>query len=63
MKLDLDIKPETIHVAMVMDGNGRWGLKHHNSRNKGHKEGINTIEKIINVSLQKKISFLTLVIL
>ena len=48
------------HVAIIMDGNGRWGLKHHNSRNKGHRAGINTIEKIINVSLKKKISFLTL---
>ena len=34
------------HVAIIMDGNGRWGIKHKNSRNLGHKEGIKTVEKI-----------------
>ncbi len=48
------------HVAIIMDGNGRWGLKYHNSRNKGHKEGLRTVEKIIKFSIQKKISHLTL---
>ena len=43
-----------------MDGNGRWGLKHFNSRNKGHKAGLKTVEKIIKISLKKKISYLTL---
>ena len=36
------------HVAIIMDGNGRWGLKHKNSRNAGHKAGLKTVEKIIN---------------
>ena len=48
------------HVAIIMDGNGRWGLKHFNSRNKGHKAGLTTVEKIIKVSIKKKISYLTL---
>ena len=48
------------HVAIIMDGNGRWGLKNHNSRNKGHKAGLFTVEKIIKISLEKKIQFLTL---
>jgi len=48
------------HVAIIMDGNGRWGLKHYNSRNKGHTEGLKVVEKIIAVSLKKKISYLTL---
>ena len=48
------------HVAIIMDGNGRWGLEHYNSRNKGHREGINVIEKIIESSIKKKISYLTL---
>ena len=48
------------HVAIIMDGNGRWGLKHYNSRNKGHRAGLNTVEKIINLTLKKKIKFLTL---
>ena len=48
------------HVAIIMDGNGRWGLKHHKSRNKGHREGINTVEKIVKTTIKKKISYLTL---
>ena len=48
------------HVAIIMDGNGRWGLKNKNSRNAGHKEGLNTIEKIIKETIKYKIKFLTL---
>ena len=48
------------HVAIIMDGNGRWGLKNKNSRNAGHKAGLKTVEKIIKVSLKNKIKFLTL---
>ena len=48
------------HVAIIMDGNGRWGLKYKNSRNAGHKAGLKTVEKIIKVSLKKNIKFLTL---
>ena len=48
------------HVAIIMDGNGRWGLKHHNSRNKGHKAGLDTIEKIIEETIKQKINYLTL---
>ena len=48
------------HVAIIMDGNGRWGLKHKNSRNLGHREGVNTVEKIIKESLRFKIKYLTL---
>ena len=48
------------HVAIIMDGNGRWGLKHKNSRNAGHKAGLNTVEKIIKETIKNKIQFLTL---
>ena len=48
------------HVAIIMDGNGRWGLKYKNSRNAGHKAGLNTVEKIIKESIKNRISFLTL---
>ena len=48
------------HIAIIMDGNGRWGLKNKKSRNAGHKEGLKTVEKIIKESLKKKIKFLTL---
>ena len=48
------------HVAIIMDGNGRWGLKYRNSRNVGHKEGLKTVETIIKSSIKNKIRFLTL---
>ena len=48
------------HVAIIMDGNGRWGLKYKNSRNAGHKAGLNTVEKIIKETIKQKINFSTL---
>ena len=48
------------HVAIIMDGNGRWGLKYRNSRNSGHKQGLNTVKKIIEESINQKIKYLTL---
>jgi undecaprenyl diphosphate synthase len=48
------------HVAIIMDGNGRWGLKYKGSRNEGHKAGLKTVEKIIKESIKQKINFLTL---
>ena len=48
------------HVAIIMDGNGRWGLKNKNSRNAGHKAGLKTVEKIITESVKQKIKYLTL---
>ena len=48
------------HVSIIMDGNGRWGLKHKGSRNSGHRAGINTVEEIIEETIKNKIKFLTL---
>ena len=48
------------HVAIIMDGNGRWGVKNKNSRNLGHKEGLLAVEKIINQSIKRDIKYLTL---
>jgi len=48
------------HVAIIMDGNGRWGIKHKNSRNAGHRAGLDTVEAVINQCLKQKIKFLTL---
>ncbi|MDA9629629.1 polyprenyl diphosphate synthase [Candidatus Pelagibacter sp.] len=48
------------HVAIIMDGNGRWGLKNKNSRNAGHKAGLIAVEKIIKESIKQKIRYLTL---
>ncbi len=48
------------HVAIIMDGNGRWGLKKKKSRNYGHKKGLEVVEEIIDISIKKKIKYLTL---
>ena len=48
------------HVAIIMDGNGRWGLKNKKSRNAGHKAGLNTVEKIIKEAIKQRINYLTL---
>ena len=48
------------HVAIIMDGNGRWGIKNRGSRNSGHKAGLSTVEQIIKESIKQKIKFLTL---
>ena len=48
------------HVAIIMDGNGRWGISKRKSRNYGHKKGIETVEKIITAAIKKKIKYLTL---
>ena len=48
------------HVAIIMDGNGRWGLKNKKSRNEGHKAGLKTVEKIIKETINQKIKYLTL---
>ena len=48
------------HVAIIMDGNGRWGLKKKKSRNLGHKAGLKTVEKILKQTVKKKIKYLTL---
>jgi len=48
------------HVAIIMDGNGRWGLKHKNSRKAGHNAGLKTIQKIIKESIKNNLRYLTL---
>ena len=48
------------HVAIIMDGNGRWGIKHKNSRNSGHRAGLNTVEKVIEGCVEENVKYLTL---
>ena len=48
------------HVAIIMDGNGRWGIKNKGSRNSGHRAGIKTVEAIIEETIKQDISYLTL---
>ena len=48
------------HVAIIMDGNGRWGIKNKKSRNLGHRQGLSVVQKIIKKTIKKKIKYLTL---
>ena len=48
------------HVAIIMDGNGRWGIKNKGSRKSGHRAGLSTIEEIIEETIKQNISYLTL---
>ncbi len=48
------------HVAIIMDGNGRWGIKNKGTRNSGHRAGLNTVEQIIEETIKNKINYLTL---
>ncbi len=47
------------HIAIIMDGNGRWGKKRGKSRNFGHLKGIEVIEKLVKQSIKLKIPVLT----
>ena len=51
---------ELNHIAIIMDGNGRWGLKKKGSRNYGHLQGLKTVQTVIKLSISRKIPFLTL---
>ena len=48
------------HVAIIMDGNGRWGIKNKGSRNSGHRAGLNTVETVIEECIKEKIQYLTI---
>ena len=48
------------HVAIIMDGNGRWGIQNKGSRNLGHRAGLNTVEQTIEETIKQNIKYLTL---
>ena len=48
------------HVAIIMDGNGRWGVSNKGNRNLGHRAGLETIETIIEETIKQNIDHLTL---
>ena len=47
------------HIAFIMDGNGRWGLKNKRSRNQGHLEGVKTVQKMVETSIVFKIPIIS----
>ena len=49
-----------VHVAIIMDGNGRWAKKRGLPRLAGHKAGVKTLQNIVNLTLESDIKYLTL---
>ena len=47
------------HVAFIMDGNGRWGVKRRRGRNFGHLKGVETVKKIVSASIKNRIPIVT----
>ena len=47
------------HVAFIMDGNGRWGIKKAKGRNYGHIKGVETVKEIVQSSIKQKIPIIT----
>ena len=47
------------HIAFIMDGNGRWGIKKNKSRNYGHLKGLETVKKVVKNSIKLKIPIIT----
>ena len=60
MKIDKNINPETLHVAIVMDGNGRWANERALARLKGHAKGADRVRHIVRASLDMNVTHLTL---
>ena len=48
------------HVAIVMDGNGRWALQRHLPRVAGHRAGVEAVREVVTVALEQAISAVTL---
>ena len=59
-KFFLDPKKTPKHIAVIMDGNGRWAQKRHMPRSYGHAKGLNSVQKIIKYAIIYKIEALTL---
>jgi undecaprenyl diphosphate synthase len=48
------------HIAIIMDGNGRWAKKHGKERYEGHYQGVDTVREIVEASAELGVKFLTL---
>ena len=60
LKKDIIIDSVPNHIAIIMDGNGRWAKKRNKSRNYGHKEGKKSVKKIVKACAELGIKNLTL---
>jgi len=59
-KNNLDKEKIPKHIAIIMDGNGRWAKKHGNERIFGHKHGVKSVKKVVEISAELGVGFLTL---
>ena len=50
---------ELNHIAFIMDGNGRWGLKKNKNRNSGHLAGVKTVQRIVEASIKYKVPIIS----
>lgn len=57
---DIELKPVPEHVAIIMDGNGRWAKAHGMDRSEGHVEGVNTVHRITRAASDMGVKYLTL---
>lgn len=60
IKSRLDMTRLPRHVAMIMDGNGRWAQNRHQERSLGHAEGVSTVHRVTELSSDLGIKYLTL---
>lgn len=56
----IDTRKLPVHIAVIMDGNGRWALQHGKERIFGHHQGVEAVRKIIEASAELGIKYLTL---
>ncbi len=52
------IMPE--HIAIIMDGNGRWAKRRNESRHKGHRQGVKSVKNIVRACIKNNVRYLTL---
>ena len=60
LKYDIDLEKMPTHIAIIMDGNGRWAKSRFLPRTAGHKAGVETIRKVVKEADRLGIKYLTL---
>ena len=60
LKNKIDLKKVPKHVAIIMDGNGRWAKKRKKNRVSGHKEGANSIKAVVKAAIEINIKYMTI---
>ena len=55
-----EIDPQPAHVAIIMDGNGRWASARHLPKIAGHREGARAVRRVIEAAIARDVKFLTI---